>query len=1112
MNSKIKFGFLFSAVFVSILAFTFLTCSDFPARAQDTSLVGLWHFDEGSGGTVADSSGKGNNGTINGATWATGQGINGSNALSFNGSNNWIEVPHSSALDPGAGSFSIEFWTKPAADVNGMPLSKYRDSYGPNIGYYINLSASSNYIAIAFSGGDDPDHIFIVNTTSSILFDGNWHHFCTTLDRGDASLNLFIDGKKIQTASASQLGSVDWGGPLYIGRRLYGGSELWFKGQLDELAIYNRALSLDEIKAHYNAGAGPLNTPAGSNVAVPVDGATLTFSQVTEPGNTTITTTTEAPAPVPGTFGLVGTYYDIFSTATYSSPITVSLPYNATGLSTEQQQILKLQQYDNGNWVDITISVDTVNHIITGSAPHLSYFAVTLPDIISPAVSSTNPANNAADVQVYRTINISFSEAMNKNSAQTAFSINPSVSGAFSWDGNTMTFTPSSLLALSTAYTVTIGTGAKDLAGNSLASPYSFSFTTSATDPSLVGLWHFDKVSENKVIDSSAYGNDGTIYGATLVDSKPGLGKALDFNGVDNYVNVADSPSLQLPNALTVMAWTYPRASSVYGPISVYGQIVVKGTAGSGPNYNYRIAETGSDYCYFGPGVTQTRPREYALNISDAAYKVPLGSWYHIAFTADGSTLKEYLNGAFRRSVYAPGPYKVCAGSPVRFGYLYGINPNPPNYAYKFNGIIDEVRIYNRALSDTEIQAIYEEISEPADTTPPTVTITSPSEGLLTKDDVTLSYTVTDDVSSPNKITVSPASGTVYSTEGTQTITVIATDEAGNTSSKSVSFTIDKTAPAVTIDSPSEGLVTKDNVTLSYTVADDVSSPDKITISPASGTVYSTEGTQIITVIATDEAGNTSSKSVSFTIDKTAPAITITSPQAQIYLNNQHDLKVAYTVNDSNLDKDSVKVTLDGAPLNTDTLDLTQMDLGKHQLKMEAKDLAGNTNLASVIFEVQMKPLSSFMIKNLEISWKPETRQHKVRSDRITISGKLDLPSPYTKADIISDVTVMLEVGSSSGTDTVLANTHKLRWHYKHKKFEVPPDTNLDIKRLNIKWAGREGKMDTFNIEGYMDAENDNSGKVTLTLILPLKAGGDMSGTQTVTCKTSKRSWEYKAK
>jgi hypothetical protein len=251
-------------------------------------------------------------------------------------------------------------------------------------------------------------------------------------------------------------------------------------------------------------------------------------------------------------------------------------------------------------------------------------------------------------------------------------------------------------------------------------------------------------------------------------------------------------------------------------------------------------------------------------------------------------------------------------------------------------------------------------------------------------------------------------------------------------------------------------------------------------------------------------------------MDTTAPEIHITSPQAKAYANTTGTIPVEYTLSDNKdpLDMFAVNGLLDGNYLDMQYnafIDITSLALGQHMLTLEAYDYSGNLGRDTVIFEVKTStiPLSSFVIKNLQVSFKPETPGKPVKSDKVKISGKLALPSPYTKADILPDVTVMLEIGSTSGTDTVLANTKKERWIYNRKKFEVPADANLDIKRLKIKWGAKEGTMDTYNIEGFMDADNDNSGNVTLTLVMPLKAGGDITGSQTVTCKTSKRSWEY---
>jgi DNA-binding beta-propeller fold protein YncE len=112
-----------------------------------------------------------------------------------------------------------------------------------------------------------------------------------------------------------------------------------------------------------------------------------------------------------------------------------------------------------------------------------------------------------------------------------------------------------------------------------------------------------------------------------------------------------------------------------------------------------------------------------------------------------------------------------------QFNYPYGIAVDPSGNIYVADTINNRIQKFAPVLA-------------PADTTPPTITITSPTEGLITSQNVTLTYSVSDNVSPPADIRTSPSSGTVYSTEGSYNITVTATDEAGNTAAKSVSFTI----------------------------------------------------------------------------------------------------------------------------------------------------------------------------------------------------------------------------------------------------------------------------------------------------------------------------------
>ena len=115
-------------------------------------------------------------------------------------------------------------------------------------------------------------------------------------------------------------------------------------------------------------------------------------------------------------------------------------------------------------------------------------------DTTAPTVSSTSSANGATGVAVNAAISVIFSEAMDASSINAAtFTVkagSTAVPGTVSYSGNTATFTPTDNLAYSTSYTATITTGAKDLAGNALASDYVWSFTTgtSLSSPGIASL------------------------------------------------------------------------------------------------------------------------------------------------------------------------------------------------------------------------------------------------------------------------------------------------------------------------------------------------------------------------------------------------------------------------------------------------------------------------------------------------------------------------------------------------------------------------------------------------------------------------------------------------
>jgi len=126
------------------------------------------------------------------------------------------------------------------------------------------------------------------------------------------------------------------------------------------------------------------NTPSGANVQVaatgplPVSPVNLSFPNVTSPGQTTYEVrNTGLTAPDGFLFGTPPVWFDIHTTATYVAPVRVCITYPAGQYA--NPSALKLFHYENGRWVDRTVSVDTKNRIVCGSVSSLSPFAVAEP-------------------------------------------------------------------------------------------------------------------------------------------------------------------------------------------------------------------------------------------------------------------------------------------------------------------------------------------------------------------------------------------------------------------------------------------------------------------------------------------------------------------------------------------------------------------------------------------------------------------------------------------------------------------------------------------------------------------------------------------------------------
>jgi len=204
-------------------------------------------------------------------------------------------------------------------------------------------------------------------------------------------------------------------------------------------------------------------------------------------------------------------------------------------------------------------------------------------------------------------------------------------------------------------------------------------------DKGLVAWYPFDDRSGSLLYDRSGKRNHGTIDGATWVAGR--RGSALSFDGVNDYVGVPDSSSLDIVNYVTMAAWIKPSFA--------------------GDGYPY-VASKGDDmYTLYLNKATKKamfgfrRASDNAWGQVIGATPLTAGTWNHIVGLYDGTDMKIYVNGVLDETASRPGETIKTDNLNFYIGTLKGTSQ-------PFDGIIDEVRIYNRALTAAEIKRLYE--------------------------------------------------------------------------------------------------------------------------------------------------------------------------------------------------------------------------------------------------------------------------------------------------------------------------------------------------------------------------------------------------------------------
>ncbi len=280
-----------------------------------------------------------------------------------------------------------------------------------------------------------------------------------------------------------------------------------------------------------------------------------------------------------------------------------------------------------------------------------------------------------------------------------------------------------------------------------------------------VGYWRFDEGSGAAAGDSSSYGNNGTVSGAAWTTGK--VSGALSFDGVDDRVEVPASASLSLStNRVTLAGWVYPTAVTG-GFLTLAQRTNAAGTwfdwqlyarASDAPTANHPVFRVD----WNGSGTLEADEQVQGDIILQA------NTWYFIAATYDGSAMQFYIDGTVRGTTAKTGGTIPNGNQPIWLG-------GNSAWGEHFPGKIDEVQIYNRALSQAEIQALM--------VSGPTISITGTPLGAFNSTpgvpSAQQSYTVSGSNLTGNIAITAPADFEISTTSGSGFTSALSLTQVG---------------------------------------------------------------------------------------------------------------------------------------------------------------------------------------------------------------------------------------------------------------------------------------------------------------------------------------------
>lgn len=710
LKSIFKFIFIF---FIFFFVFHFASAGG-TISTLNTGLVGYYKFDEGVGTVITDSSGNRNHGRMvsmaNPPTatsgWESGKFGKG---LKFDGTDDYVNMGDVFDFER-TNSFSISAWIKTGADGVLMMIASKLDSTSPYPGFqfFVDTSAAGDLLYVDLISSVSLGNYIEVKGSTDIN-DGKWHNVAMVYSGTSAAsgIKIYVDGVQesmatvVDSLSASILNNINF----EIGAR--DGADYSFNGSIDEARVYNRALLAAEVKKLYSMGAPKFNASQNKKLTTGLagywsfDGADIADVTVFDrSGGGNHGTLNNGPIRVLGKKGQA-LKFD-------GSNDFINVPHN-TSLNASDVAIQA--------WIKPAIS--GVNNILRkGTSSGVANYNMYLSsrylgfNFYNGAWNSHTDTTTLLPLNEWSHVAAVYSDSLNRvilyvngnqvlSEAETA-SLATNNEAVQIGVSEGVQYFPGAIDEVR-IYNRALSADEVKRLYNMAASKFNAPQTKKLTD-GLVGYWTFDgkDVDNNKIYDRSGNNNYGYYSGNSTSSAKTigKIGQAFKFDGVDDHIAVLYSSTLNLSNnGGTISAWIKLNRKNI-GQDRSWPLFWKQYHSNIGNSHGLRIGPYQGPAA--GPIYIRTTIGDGTTLQSVTSSQTPIlnGTWYFVAMKWASTTVNLYVNNILDKTdvktVSLQWPNNV--GSFIaRFGNSYGPG----------GGFIDEVRVYNRELSDNEIKRLY---------------------------------------------------------------------------------------------------------------------------------------------------------------------------------------------------------------------------------------------------------------------------------------------------------------------------------------------------------------------------------------------------------------------